>query len=444
MNLRFLACAAAAVLVACNDDIAQTPPPAQPPVPAITTLSPPPGPFNGELEVTLATDRPATLIYTIDGSDPKGAAAQSAAAPVALKLTESTTLTFFSRTSEGADEGVQSAQYVRAGGPKGTVSGAVVVGEFCVGQQIALLADGVPLELGLANEAGEMPFLIENLASGPHRLVAIADRNGDGRFLPFLDLSSETYQYELELDDPFKASVEGVKLYLGGSRPGLCTISGTVRFDESPGAQNLSISAVSPSAFGGGADPSTLLSLLAGGYRIFTNDRETEYPFVLTDQADGTYLPIAVLTGLGGGGLGLNLVANPLRTVNCGPDTQAKQDFRFGPSEVTGTVTLQPSTPPSGFTWGLVAARNLNLIEGAQVLLMPAFFNESGGELKAAYAGRAMRRNASFDLRAFTSLSPQDPISSALAWVMNPLSTEPPHAKVTTGAAPVQADFTVP
>ncbi len=394
--------------------------------------------------MTLATDRPATLLYTTDGSDPKAAGAQTAAAPLTLKLTASTTLTFFSRTAEGADEGVQSAQYVRAGGPKGTVSGVVVVGEFCVGQQIAVLADGAPLELGLASKAGELPFVIENVEDGPHRLVAISDRNGDGRFIPFLDFNSETFQYEIALDDPFKASVEGVKLYLGGSRPGLCTISGKVKFDKAPGPQNLSVSAVSPSAFGGGADPSALLSLLAGGYRIFTNDTDTEYPYVLTDQEDGTYLPIAIMTGLGGGGLGMNLVANPLRTVNCGPDVNATQDFRFGPSEVTGTVTLNPATPPSGFTWGIIAARNFTFLDGAQVLLMPAFCNGSPTELNAAYAGRLMRLNSSFDLRAFTSLDPQDPISSALSWVMNPLSPTQPHAKVTTASTPVQADFTVP
>ncbi|MFN7134594.1 MAG: chitobiase/beta-hexosaminidase C-terminal domain-containing protein, partial [Myxococcales bacterium] len=400
--------------------------------------------FNGEVEVTLATDRDASLIFTLDGSEPSGDKAQTQPAPVKLKLSATTTLRFFSRTAEGAVEQEQSAQYVRAGGPKGTVSGVVVVGSYCVGQQIAVLADGRPVELGRAAEAGELPFKLENVADGAHRLQAISDRNDDGRFTPFIDFTSETFQYALDSKDPFKASVEDVKLYLGESRPGLCTISGKVRFDKALGGQNLSVVAMSPSAFSGGMDPQALMAQLGGGYRIFTNDTDTEYPYVLTDLEDGTYMPVAILTGLGGGSFGMNMLANPLRTVSCSADTEQQMNFRYGPSVVQGTVTLKPATPPQGFVWGMIAARNFSLLEGAQVLLMPAFFNGSSTELQAAYSGQAMRNNAQFDLRAFTSLSGQDPISSSLMWVMNPFAPEQPHKKVTTASTPVQADFTVP
>ena len=110
-----------------------TPPP---PVPAVTSLSPNPGAFNGSIEVTLTTDKPATIFVTTDGSDPKveGPERKSGEGSVKLTLSQTTTLTFFSRTAEGADEAVRTAEFLRAGGPAGTISGVVVLDTVAVGQ----------------------------------------------------------------------------------------------------------------------------------------------------------------------------------------------------------------------------------------------------------------------------------------------------------------------
>src|SRR5687767_2292603 len=104
-------------LVGCSgaDPVDGTPPPdgaAKPsPVPAVTKLTPAPGPFNDKVTVRIETDRPATLFVTTDGSDPRSNAKRlTGESPLTVELTKTTTLTFFSRTAEDAEERVATAE----------------------------------------------------------------------------------------------------------------------------------------------------------------------------------------------------------------------------------------------------------------------------------------------------------------------------------------------
>src|SRR5579871_1471430 len=137
------------------------------PLPAHTTLSPPPGPFNDQLPVTLTADAPATIFVTTDGTDPNASATRlSGASPFTVTLTQTTHLTYFSRTPNGANEPISSADYVRAGGKKGSISGVVVVGDVAVNQALALFADGQLTPLGMLAAPGTVPFEVDGLANG--------------------------------------------------------------------------------------------------------------------------------------------------------------------------------------------------------------------------------------------------------------------------------------
>jgi hypothetical protein len=157
--------------------------------PAKTTLAPPPGPFNGSVKVTLATAVPADIFVTLDGSDPSVASPErvTGSSTLELELTQSTTLKFFSRTDAGAAEAVRTATYTRAGGPVGSIEGAVVVGTIAVGKKLGLFVDAKLHELPTPDVAKDVPFFIADLSTGQHRLMALSDRDGDGQLWPFLD-----------------------------------------------------------------------------------------------------------------------------------------------------------------------------------------------------------------------------------------------------------------
>jgi hypothetical protein len=192
-------------------------------------------------------------------------------------------------------------------------------------------------------------------------------------------------------------------------------------------------------------DPTQLLSQLQSGYRVFTNSVDTTYPYVITDLEPARYVPVPVLTGFGAGGLAMNFQINPLRSVNVEADQTAEADFIFGPVTISGTVTLTPQTPPSGIVYGIVAARHSSFAEGIQAVLMPTVFIDDGsGTLSGHYAGKALRADSSFQLRVFSSLDAQNPITSALAWVMNPFAPEPPHEKLKTDQTDLTVDLNLP
>lgn len=417
----------------------------------VTTLAPPPGAFNGSVTVTLTTDRPAKLRYTLDGTDPAVATATEADAPVTLTFEESTTIRFFA-TDGLVSELARDAYYLRAGGPKGTASGVVVVDTVAIGMDLALVSDGDTIELAApATRRQEIPFTISNLETGSHRLRAMADRDADGNFIPVLDLQSDAYTFEIDLDDPLRASVEGIRLHLGASLEGLCTIEGDIDVPGAAFGQSVSISALGGGAFGGllggggGGDPTALLAQLQNGYQVFAREGTTEYPYAITDLEPGPYVPVPLLTSLGQGGLGLNFLANPLNPINCGAGTVHTKNFAFGEAGVSGTVTLDPTTPAEGFVYGIVAARQVSLTDGLQIVLMPVLFlgaNEDG-TLDGTYAGQGLR-SGTFGMRVFTSLdADNNPLVAALTWAINPFASEPAHAQLRVTNADVVQDLTI-
>lgn len=416
--------------------------------PPVSKVSPPPGVFNGDIKLIFTTDRPATLYLSTDGTDPRSTTATrlQGEAPFELVIKATTTINWFA-SADGKDEVMHTGTWTRAGGPKGTISGVVVVGGFAVGKAIGVARNFELKELNKATMPTEIPFLFEGVASGTHQMVALMDRNDDGNLIPLIDFQSPQVSLQIDLNDPFKSSAEGVKLYLGASAADLCTVRGTIKLPDPMFGANLRISALSPDSFLGGFDPQTLLTQLQAGYQIFTNNTDTEYPYVITDLKPGRYVLSPALLGFGAGGLAMNFIANPLKTVNCAAGREETQDFAFGPVSLSGVVTHHPMTPPAGFVYGVVAARNSSFSDGIQAVLMPAVFAQDGmtGTYEGNYAGQALRSNVTFQLRAFMSTGAgMNPLTDALAWAINPFAAQPPQVTLPVGTMNVVQDMTVP
>lgn len=411
----------------------------------VTTLDPPPGVFNGTLTVTMSTDRPAKVVYTTDGSDPlKSPTRIEKDAPVEVELTATTTLTFYA-DDDGDQEDVRTAEYLRAGGEPGTASGVIVVDTIAIGHAVALVADSQQTVFPAVSKKTEIPFVVTGLGTGQHRLRAMSDRDDDGSFLPVLDLSSDTYNFQIDLDDPFRASVENVRLYLGASLDGLCTIEGEINVPNAGFGESVSIAALGGGSFSGDMDPTALLSQLQNGYQVFARDGTDVYPYAITDLEPGSYIPVPLRTTFGAGGIGLNLLANPLSPVQCRAGQVKTVDFGFGVANISGTVTLTTPEETSGMVWGIVAAKQMTLLGGMQAVLMPVLFsgeNEAGART-TSYAGSGLRRG-SFSMRVFTSVDEENPLTGALSWVVNPLSNTPPHTSITVGLNDLTQDFVFP
>lgn len=424
-------------------------------LPAKTTVSPEPGAFNGEVTVTLTSEPVATIYYSTDGADPtvEGESRKVGKSPVTFTLNQTSTVKYYSRTDQGVDEPVSAATFVRAGPAQGTIKGVVVVDTVAVGKQLELQVNGTGVPLNAVATPSEVPFELGGLEAGTYRLRALADRNDDGQLIPFLDFMSDTVTITLDFADPFKASAEGVRVYLGSSQKGFGTLKGTVTFAKPPAGQSLSIAALEPGALGSGADPSTLLAQLQSGYQVFTNSTDTTYQYVITDLKPGTYAPVAILTGFGNGGLAMNFQGNPLASITLGEDETKTKDFTFGGVGITGNASFDPAptdggTPPDGgvptFAYGVVAAKTFSLGEGFQAVLMPTVFTPADPAttvLNGSYGGTALRENAQFVLRAFPSTESQNPLVASLAWVVAVLNAAPPHAQVGTGTSDVIVNF---
>jgi predicted small lipoprotein YifL len=417
--------------------------------PPTITLTPPPGPFNGSVTVTVAADQKATLFWTSEKVDPRSTTRgrQEAPAPATITLDRTTTLTLFA-SNDGKDSELVSGTWVRAGGPVGTITGTVIFGGFCAGKEIGIARNGQIRRLGKAPMmAGAIPFSFTGLMTGTQRLVAYCDRNADDNLMPFIDFSGDTVAITLDLTDPFKASAEDVKVYVGASGTGLGTLRGTIILPKPPPLQNLSLSVLSPDALSGGLDPQNLLQQLQNGYRIFTTPDQTEYPYVVTDLMPGRILPVPSLLGFGNGGFAINLLANPLRTVQIEADKETVQDFAFGPVTLGGDVTIRAmNAPTGGFAFGIVAARITSLQDGIQAVLMPVLFTRDPmtNDARASYSGAALKANQSVALRVFSNANGANPITDALAWVVNPFNSTPPHATVQIGTTDTTRDIIVP
>lgn len=449
--MRTLPLAALLVLAACGP---QGPFPLEPvpnavvPAPTIT-VTPPPGPFNGTVTLAIAADQKATIFWSTDGKDPRTTSRgrQEAEAPAMVTLDKTTSLKIFA-SNDGKDSELYEGTWVRAGGPIGTISGTVVFGAFCANKEIGIGRNGAIRKLGRAPMmAGTLPFTFTGLMDGTHRLTAYCDRNGDGNLTPFIDFNGDTVSVALDLTDPYKASAEGVKVYVGASGTGLGTLRGTIILPKPPPLQNLSMSVLPADALMGGLDPQVLLQQLQNGYRIFTNPMDTEYPYVVTDLQPGRVLPVPSLIGFGGGGIAINLLANPLSPTLIEADKETVKDFAFGPVTLSGNITIAAANAPmGGFGFGIVAARIVSIQDGIQAVLMPVLFTRDPMTMDARsnYSGAAFKANSSITLRVFSNANGANPITDALTWVVNPFSGTPGHATVNVTTMDTTRDIVVP
>jgi hypothetical protein len=415
--------------------------------PPKSKASPAPGPFNGTVEVTITSDRPANIYVSLDGNDPRFTATGRLVGPSPFTFTlDKTSKVQWFASADGKDEELRTGDWVRACGPKGTISGVVVVGSLAVGKEVGVRRNFELKRLGSIPSPGPIPFEFKDLASGTHRLQAQGDRDGDGQLFPVVDLSSDVQSVVLNLEDPFKACGENLELFLGASQKGLGTIKGTITLPTPAANMNLQISAVDAAGFGMGADMAALLRQLQAGDRVFTNATDTDYPYAITDLQPGRYVPVPALMGFGAGGLAVNFIANPLQPVTVVADTEATANFAFGPVTLSGNAAWTPATAPTGLPLGFVAARSVSITQGMQVLLMPAVFIQDGttGAWNAGFGGQALRSNASFSLRVFPPDPMNQPLVQALTWAINPFAPEPAHATVSTGTADVTVAVTVP
>ncbi len=417
--------------------------------PPRVNADPPAGPFNGEITITFTSERPATIFYSTNGEDPRNSTLGrvSGESPLTLTINANTTVKYFASVG-GKDSELQEGTWVRAGGPKGTISGVVVVGGFAVNKAVGLFRNAELQDMGKPMMPTEIPFLFTDLRTGTHRLTAISDRNDDGALIPFLDFQSATTTIDLDLNDPFKAGPENIRIYLGASSSGLGTLRGTITLPRPPALQNLQMSLLDPGALTGGLDPATLLQQLQNGYQIFTNPNETEYPYVITDLMPGRVNPVPSLFGFANGGIAINLLANPLQPVTIRADEETVADFAFGPTTISGDLVLgSMSAPTGGLGFGIVAAKTASISEGIQAVLMPVIFMQDTMTMtsRAAYSGTSFRGNATVNLRVFTNANGANPITDALQWAVNPFAPGMPHATVNTGSmTDVVSDITLP
>ncbi len=413
--------------------------------PPKVTAEPPAGLFNGEITITLKADLDATIYVSSNGNDPRTTTLGrlSGPSPFSVTINATTQLQYFASV-DGKDGELTEGLWTRAGGPKGTISGVIVVGNFAVGKQVGLSHNFNIDALGTPVAPSEMPFMLTNLVTGTYRLFAISDRNDDGQLVPFLDYQSATTSIDIDVEDPLKAGPENVRIYLAASSTGLGTLRGTITLPKPPPLQNLQISLLDPSALTGGLDPATLLTQLQNGYRIFTNQNDTVYPYVITDLMPGRVTPVPSLLGFASGGIALNLLANPLKQTVIVADEETIADFEFGPVTISGALALgSNSAPDGGLAFGVVAARAVTITEGIQAVLMPVIFTKDTmtNTSRANYSGTAFRANSTVTLRVFTNANGANPITDALGWV---IGGSMPDSTVVTQMDDVINDISLP
>lgn len=411
-------------------------------------VSPEAGPFTGTVTLTFTADQDATVFVSLDGSDPRTTSKGrlQGDSPFTVKLSKTATVKYFA-SAQGHDGDLAQGTWLRVGSPPGEISGVVVVGAFATKKLVAVSrGPGQLTDLGKPDVPSEIPFTYTDVRSGTYRLIAYSDRNDDGQIMPFIDFNSDPVTVTIDSTDPAKAGAEGVRLYLGSSTTGLGTLRGVVTLPNPPSFQNLQISLLSPDALAAGFDPMALLQQLQGGYRIFTNTTDTEYPYVITNLKPGPYLPVPSLLGFGNGGIALNFLANPLKLATIEADQETVQNHAFGPVNISGQVTVSKATsmPLTALSFGVVAGRVTSLSSGIQAVLMPVILTKdmNTGEAKASYAGSAIRENQTVALRVF--LNPQTALVDALTWVVNPFAPQAAHTTLMTQSVDAVKDIAVP
>lgn len=151
--------------------------------PPTTTASPPGGSYETTQTVTLTTDLPATIYYTVDGSTPSTA---SPVYTVPLTISSPTNLKYFARDGSGRQETAQTATYTIL--PRAAITGTPVSPTNATGATFAIGGDRVvafKYKLDAGSYSAEIPVgtpvTITGLEEGPHT-VSVLGRDSVGNW----------------------------------------------------------------------------------------------------------------------------------------------------------------------------------------------------------------------------------------------------------------------
>lgn len=402
------------------------------PVRPVVSIDPGSQVFAGSVQVTIQSQIPSVIRYTLDGLDPATSlTAESGVSPRTFTVERTTIVRAVATSSEKMVSDAASSFYERGGPASGTIAGDIFVGLDAVGKRVGVSYTSGGRGSKMVSQSatlGPLPFKIEGLAGGTWTVRAVADTNSDNQLTPFQELTSEPESTDLVLSDPRRAGAEGMELYLGRSRPGLSALFGVIHVPRPRNLRPLSMMLLDASGlgFGGGGaglDPATLLGQLASPpWSTQTRVGQTDYPYKIYNIAPGSYLPMPALGALGLSGLRLSFLVNGSLLLFGGlrvpPDSELRQDFAYGPADISGNAIKRNASSPVAI--GMVAFKPADLTFDFQVtigatLLLP----QGGGVIAGNYAVEAQRLG-SYAARVFTSDGGSDPITGALTWLVNP------------------------
>ena len=113
--------------------------------PPFTQANPGGGLYPAEQQVTLTSNEPAAIYYTLDGSNPSpgGVTTFAGESPVVVNVNQALSLKYFAVDLEGNVESLRTESYT-----------------FDLNAPIVLLGGGLPTSLGLI-EQGQVTFSVE-------------------------------------------------------------------------------------------------------------------------------------------------------------------------------------------------------------------------------------------------------------------------------------------
>jgi hypothetical protein len=207
-----------------------------------TLIAPPGGLYESAITVTLTANEPATLTWTLDGTDPlESSTVQTAASPATLSVEGSFTLKVFATDTAGNKEAVRTEAYtILSSLTPAIIAGTVHVAErlrneslyvsaFVQGSQGPIEAKKVVLGM---TQAAEAPFVIEALGSGSFYVIAGVDVGADGSAANDIMAASPAGPFELDPAVEGKKQATGAEIWLGLADPERGSIEGNIMLGE--------------------------------------------------------------------------------------------------------------------------------------------------------------------------------------------------------------------
>ncbi|MFN7133141.1 MAG: chitobiase/beta-hexosaminidase C-terminal domain-containing protein, partial [Myxococcales bacterium] len=313
--------------------------------------------------VTISADEPATIFYTLDGSDPRQQdTAQRGEAPVQVEIKSSATLRFFAVDTAGnAESATHAVKYVVP--VKGRLTGRIVVDPAHAGKSLVLglydraPAVGVlpvstnPITLGPDHQA---TWTFTVTSSGVYHLLAWLDANDSNRVDPG-DLYAAPAKSPVVIDvaDPLKWGAEGLDIYVGLGDPDFGSVRGTVHL--APRLASQPVTVVLMDRPFGKPDAKVLAFASAG-----TPDPQGRAAYVLYSLKSGEgYLAAVVDVGADGDEANNEYGVHPGNPVVVALDDPAKKDHTIdlwvgvqnpALATISGTLHLSAAYAGGGIT----------------------------------------------------------------------------------------------